>query len=288
MNESTNESISLGRQVLIYIPVYRCADTIVSVIRDIPEAVRKLAHVLVIDNRSEDDTAEVVRAAAQAGTLGDHLSLIQPAKNLGYSGSQKLAYSIALQNPAVKWVMMLHGDGQYPPALLADYLPFLGSAHGVVYGYRSKTAYPDKEETPLHTYAIIKSLNLLESLTTGIQRKEWHTGFVMHATRFLREVELRNLTTTPHIDGHLLFAAGALGFSAQAIPIYKRYKGLTIFEGTARVSYVFNVLRLALTFRAQKAALRAHGPQEVTSAYRILFGPAAEPGAAPAQNVVIR
>lgn len=156
---------------------------------------------------------------------------------------------------------MLHGDGQYPPGLLERYIPFFDSKNGIIYAYRSRKHFPDKEETPFLSGLTIKTLGILESIVTGYSRLEWHTGFLMHSTRFLKRVNLDALTSTPHIDGHLLFAAGVLGEEVKAIPIYKRYKLLQAFEGAARRRYVFDVLRLMFLFRKEKSLVILKGIQ---------------------------
>jgi glycosyltransferase involved in cell wall biosynthesis len=262
---------AMKRKVLVYIPTYNCRDTIVRVIQDIPPAIRAIAEVLILDNCSADQTAEAVKDAMERGSLGDHVTVIQPPRNLGYSGSQKLAYAIALANhPPVDWVMMLHGDGQYPPDMLTDFLPHLSGSCGIVYGYRDKGAFGSSEETPLFTFLLIRSLSLLESLVTGYSRKEWHSGFAMHAVRFLQQVDLAALTRSPHIDGQLLFTAGRMDVPVQAIPIRKRYREYKRFGGWPAIKYVFTVLGLMVKFRLSNNPGRLTGPQMVPLEYRIV------------------
>lgn len=253
------------RSMLIYIPAFNCQQTIASVLQGIPKTVREKADVLVIDNCSTDETVRAAVSASCQDDLGARVHIIRPPQNLGYAGSQKLAYTIACEAPAVQWIAMLHGDGQYPPSLLEIFERYLSSTAGVVYGYRSKAHYPCLEETPLATWAIISALSVVESLVTGVHRKEWHTGFVMYATRFLKKVNLTALTHTPHIDGNLLFAASVVGEAAIPVPIYKRYKALDQFEGAARRQYVIDVVGLMLQFRRyqQKFVLGTKPPATI-------------------------
>ena len=242
---------SFIKKLLIYIPAHNCADTIVGVIRGIPPEVSSIADIIVVDNSSSDGTQARLEEAREANLLPLGLTVMRTSSNLGYAGSQKLAYKLAVSSPSVEWVIMLHGDGQYPSGLTALFLPFLESPVSVCYGYRSKLKFRE-EETPWLTWLTIKVLSLLESCVTGVFRKEWHTGFVMYRTSFLRKVALDKLTQTPHIDGNLLFVSGAMGLKTAAVPIYKRYKELTPFEGAARREYVLDVLRLMFEFRRNK------------------------------------
>ena len=248
-------------RILIYIPSYNCSETISSVLKEIPPQVAAISDILVLDNCSKEPIELVIRKSFPAGIHSRPITIVRSESNLGYAGSQKLAYKLALQSESVEWVIMLHGDGQYPPGLLERYIPFFDSKNGIIYAYRSRKHFPDKEETPFLSGLTIKTLGILESIVTGYSRLEWHTGFLMHSTRFLKRVNLDALTSTPHIDGHLLFAAGVLGEEVKAIPIYKRYKLLQAFEGAARRRYVFDVLRLMFLFRKEKSLVILKGIQ---------------------------
>ena len=249
MTIDKEQEINLNKKLLIYIPAYNCADYIVGVIDEIPEKFWEIADILIIDNCSTDETVKLIQDARYANRWSEGVHLVQPDTNLGYSGSQKLAYQIALDSPNIHHVIMLHGDGQYPPDLLNLFLPYIGSEYGVVYGFRDKSSYPEKEETPPFTYWVIKLLSSIESLVTGHKRKEWHNGFVMYSRGFLSKVNLRALTHTYHIDGHIQFVAGELSERVLAVPIWKRYKKYQQLRGLNRLTYIFHVLSLMIRFR---------------------------------------
>ena len=270
MISDTNQPITLNRKLLIYIPAFNCADYIVGVVDQIPELFWRIADILVIDNCSTDRTVEHLQQARAEKRWPASIHLIQPKSNLGYSGSQKLAYQIALDSPNNQNVIMLHGDGQYPPVLLNQFLPFIESEYGVVYGFRDKTSYPEKEETPILTYRIIKLLSSFESFVTGHKRKEWHSGFVMYSREFLSKVNLSALTNTYHIDGHIQFVSGELNEKVRAIPIWKRYKNFRELNGLVRITYIFHVLRLMVTFRVLGSGQSAAEDHSVTYEYSTL------------------
>jgi glycosyltransferase involved in cell wall biosynthesis len=237
------------KPVLIYIPAYNCASIAANVIRNIPQVFAGRAEALLIDNFSPDNTAQLTSESLAEKPGPVPCQLIRTKRNLGYAGSQKLAYEIALANPAVEHVIMLHGDGQYPPELASEFLKECGGRADVVYGYRSKLRYRGKEETPLMTFTIIRILSIIESLVTTTFRKEWHTGYIMYRSRFLAKIPFQVLTNTPHIDGHLLYAGGQVDAVVKGIPIFKRYKNLVAFAGHERVRYVVDVFRLMFSFR---------------------------------------
>ena len=252
------------RPILIYLPCYNCTAVAGEVVRGIPAEFRDNAEVLLIDNHSPDGTGPALVAAFAATPPALPCRVIRTRRNLGYAGSQKLAYEIALASPAVEHVIMLHGDGQYPPELTRCFLPQRDAGYDIVYGYRSKLRFGRREETPIPTFAMIRILSILESIVTRAFRKEWHTGFMMYSTRFLRRVPLQLLTETPHIDGHLLYAGKVFAARVRGIPIFKRYKDLVAFEGPARAQYVRDVFRLM--FRFQAISLSSCHPEKIHSA----------------------
>lgn len=234
-----------GKKTVVYVPAYNCRDTIASVLRRIPAVPDGV--IFVLDNNSSDDTAAKALAEARSTPLALPLVVVRSEQNLGYAGSQKAAYGILRDLPSVERIIMLHGDGQYDPALIDRLLPLFGSTVDVAYGVRSRK--DPKEETPLKTFLIIKVLSLIESLITGHFRREWHSGFVMYSARFLRRINLDALTSTPHIDGNLLFVGGLLRADVRPVAIYKLYRELTAFEGAERRKYVINVFKLMWKFR---------------------------------------
>lgn len=253
----------ITKPILIYLPAYNCANVAANVVRSIPTAFVGRAEALLVDNASPDGTAELVgRSLAQhAGPVPCHI--IRTRCNLGYAGSQKLAYEIAIANPEVEHVIMLHADGQYPPELASEFLRHCDGEADIVYGYRSKLRFGAKEETPVLSFAIIRILSILESVVTRTFRKEWHTGYVMYRTRYLKKVPLQLITNTRHIDGHLLYAGGRFRAPTKGIPIFKRYKNLMSFSGGERIEYVFDVFRLMFSFR--KIQLLNVAPKKIYS-----------------------
>jgi len=236
--------IKLQHRVLIYIPSYNVEERLVPLIDEIPDKLWDIADVMVIDNRSTDNSYRNVIQANEQKRWPKQVIAVQTEINLGYSGSQQMAYGIAMDNPNVEAVVMLHGDGQYSPVQVEKLLAYLDEPYDVVYGYRSWRNFFGKDETPISSYITIKVLSLIESLLTGYFRREWHSGFVMYKTGFLRAVNFENITKTMHIDGHLLFAAGKLKKAVKAVPIFKRYKNYPQLLPTQRMKYVLQVLWL--------------------------------------------
>jgi len=247
--EGVHRSLNFQRPVLVYVPCRNCEKKIEQTLGEIPEEFFDRMECLVVDNHSPDRTSQIVSELIRNRTLPFKVHLIRTREDLGYAGSQKLAFSLALQSPAVKRVIMLHGDGQYPPELLKDLLPHLESKLAVVTGYRSKKVFPEKEETPFVTNQVIRVLSSMESFCLGIDQKEWHSGFVMYHRDFLARVPFQHLSPWMHIDGEFLICAAMLGEETLSIPIYKRYKEFEAFRGLPRLLYLGHVLLVVLRYR---------------------------------------
>jgi len=193
--------------------------------------------LLIIDNCSTDGSVSKIISLIN-NNFPFKINLIRTKQNVGYSGSQKLAYQLVQNSKNVKKVIMLHSDGQYPSSLLLKFKPYFNSTAAVVTGFRSKDYYKDEEETPFVTYNIVKCLNKIENYFTGFRYKEWHSGFVMYSVNFFKKIPFEKLTSTRHFDGEMLICAGVLKDEVVSIPIYKRYRRHVRFSGFGLVKYV--------------------------------------------------
>ena len=227
------------KDVVIYIPTYNCVEYIENLINDIPFVLHSYIECLIIDNCSTDGTVDRLKHLVNNNPYTFRISAFILPKNIGYAGSQKFAYQMLSNSNTGQKVVMLHGDGQYHPDLLLKLYPFFYKDNAIVYGFRSKSIYKDKEETPILTYVVIQILNYVENLITGLNNLEWHSGFVMYSIKYLKKLPIKNLTNSRHIDGEILLCAGILKESVEALPIYKKYVGYKKFSGLGVYNYVF-------------------------------------------------
>lgn len=107
-------------RILLFVPAYRCAPQIARVIRQLPAVADLVEEVVVIDNRSPDDTVE--RATAALRELeGVRWRVLRNDANVGLGGSHKVAIERGLSE-GFDWLLVLHGDDQ---ADVRDILPRL-------------------------------------------------------------------------------------------------------------------------------------------------------------------
>jgi glycosyltransferase involved in cell wall biosynthesis len=94
-----------NKLVAVVIPSYNEAKNIASVISGIPKFVD---HIVVVDDASKDNTAEVVRNLSNDNK---RLVLLQNSKNLGCGGALATGYKWAIVN-SIDIAVRMDGDGQ--------------------------------------------------------------------------------------------------------------------------------------------------------------------------------
>lgn len=104
-------------RVLVVVPAYNEAAAITEVVLDVRGAVPG-ADVLVIDDGSQDATADAARAA------GAHVARLP--FNLGVGGAMRTGFRYALRNGYTA-VVQVDGDGQHDPSFIPSLLAELNS-----------------------------------------------------------------------------------------------------------------------------------------------------------------
>lgn len=109
-------------RILVFIPAFRCAPQIVRVLEQFrePSVHHWFSEILVIDNVSPDDTADVAVARARDLGLGK-VTVARNRENYGLGGSHKAAFTYAMEG-GFSHVVTLHGDDQ---GEIRDLLPTL-------------------------------------------------------------------------------------------------------------------------------------------------------------------
>lgn len=108
-------------KILVFIPAYNCEKQIIRVLSQFDrEVLEYVSQVIVINNRSTDNTEMVV-----AAFIKQHpdipIKLFRNRENYGLGGSHKVAFDYAMRN-GYEYVIVLHGDDQ---GSIHDFLPVL-------------------------------------------------------------------------------------------------------------------------------------------------------------------
>jgi glycosyltransferase involved in cell wall biosynthesis len=165
-------------KVVIVIVAYEAASTIASVLDRIPEPIaRSVGAVLVSDDHSSDRTAAIAEEWGKAHPAVP-LTVVAQSQNLGYGGNQKFCYRWAITR-GFEQAIMVHGDGQYAPELVAEMVrPLLAGSSAAVFGSRMLSRGGARRGgMPTYKYVGNKVLTRFQNVVTGLRLSEWHSGY---------------------------------------------------------------------------------------------------------------
>lgn len=215
-NESANIAVTLER-ALAAIPSLGFADF----------------EILVIDDGSRDDSALVVRRAAEREP---RIRLVSHPRNLGYGAALRTGFT------AARGDVVFYTDSDLPIELgeIARALPLLAGTDLVI-GYRLR-----RYDTPRRAL-YSKVYNLLMRILFGVRVRDVNFSFKLVRRRVLDAIKLS--AATVFIDGQLLAEAVRHGFQITEMPIEytPRRVGTSSFD-SVRAAWVTLVEMLRYRF----------------------------------------
>jgi 2-polyprenyl-3-methyl-5-hydroxy-6-metoxy-1,4-benzoquinol methylase len=214
-----------GKRIGILIVAYNAVTTLASVLRRIPAEVwANVEEVVVFDDASRDDTYELAVGYKTLGGL-EKLTVIRNDRNLGYGGNQKRGYAYFIEK-GVDVVILLHGDGQYAPEILAHlYAPLVAGEADAVFGSRMMSTYggPLKGGMPLYKYLGNRILTWFENYALGMSLTEFHSGYRAYSLAVLRQIDFTHMSDDFHFDTEIIIKLHHQGFRLQEVPIPTYY-----------------------------------------------------------------
>ena len=174
------EGLPAGDKVVVVLPAYNEAENVGSVIRAMPEKIDGHPVVpLVVDDASEDRTADVAR---EAGALVAQLPIRR-----GGGQALRVGYELALQVDAVV-VASMDADGQHDPEELPRLVePILRDQADMVQGSRVLGQY--KRESRIRHVGIL-AFSKLVSMMTRVRVTDVSNGYRATRTETLRRLIL--------------------------------------------------------------------------------------------------
>ena len=243
-------------KTLIFIVAYNAVKTISSVLDRLPKQVinNPNFHILVIDDCSLDATASTAAAHVRTHKYGN-VSILRNNRNMGYGGNQKLGYRFAIDH-GYDLVVLLHGDGQYAPELVLEFVTrWNQSKPGVILGSRMiNKAAARAGGMPMYKWIGNQILTRFQNRVVGSLLSEFHTGFRAYDVKqFLSRVPFELNTDEFHFDTEILLQAFALGVNLVEFAIPTHYG-----DEISRVNgmkYAWDVCVACLTYRFQRVGL---------------------------------
>ena len=214
--------ISNKQKVAIFIPAFNAASTIVNVLDRIPEPLKsQVGEIFVIDNNSSDDTQMV--AINYRETHGMHnLEVIRNPQNMGYGGSQKIAYQRCIDK-GYECVAMLHGDAQYAPELLETLItPVLEKRADMVFGSRM-SGNPLAGGMPIIRFLGNRALTTMQNFFLGTKLSEFHSGYRVFSVNALKNIPFQKFSSDFHFDTEIIILFVHQKLRVMEMPIPTHY-----------------------------------------------------------------
>lgn len=201
-------------KVIIVLPAYNAAKTLVKTFHDITPLLRR--HVILVDDSSSDSTVKVAKKLK--------LEVFVHPQNRGYGGNQKTCYTLALSQKA-DVVVMLHPDYQYDATLIPQLIqPILDSRFDIMLGSRIRTRRESLAGgMPLYKYLSNRLLTITENIFLGQNLSEYHTGFRAYSGKILKRIPFHKYSDDFVFDQQILFGALGAGARIGEIPVPVRY-----------------------------------------------------------------
>jgi glycosyltransferase involved in cell wall biosynthesis len=180
------------KRVLIFVVSFKSEEFISSVLARIPGHLWQNpdfdVEVLVIDDQSGDRTFQ--RAEEYASRAEDlKITVLYNPQNQGYGGNQKIGYHYAVKMN-FDAVVLLHGDGQYPPEYIEQMvLPLLSNQADAVFGSRmiDKRAAL-RGRMPFYKWIGNQILTGLQNRILRVHLAEFHSGYRAYRVDALRSI----------------------------------------------------------------------------------------------------
>jgi glycosyltransferase involved in cell wall biosynthesis len=246
---------SRAGRVLVVLLAYNAERHICGVLDRVPSELLNSAnvHFLVLDDASGDGGVEAaLRWVAERDVT--NVTVLRNSVNQGYGGNQKLGFRLAL-DCSFDFAVLLHGDGQYSPALLPELINiWRRTGADVILGTRMwSTASARRGGMPAHKIAGNRILTRLQNLLTGMRLSEYHTGLRGYSTAFLRTVPFEINTNDFHFDTEILLQAFHARATVVELNIPTHYGDeLCHVNG---LKYAYNVLKATLQFRLHQKGM---------------------------------
>ena len=190
------------------IPAYQCASTVGDVVAGVR---RHLDRALVVDDGSDDETAEAARAGGA--------EVIRLERNRGKGFALRTGIEIALRD-SPRAVVLLDADGQHDPLDLPQFLRAWEEIRpDLVVGCRLE----DREQIPPARFWTNYIGSRVLSWMTGLELLDSQSGYRMLSADLLRRMRLGSDGYA--IESEMLIKAGRLGARVAHVRVRTIYNG---------------------------------------------------------------
>jgi glycosyltransferase involved in cell wall biosynthesis len=231
--KTTSESAT--KDILVGIPAYNEEVGIGSTVHGAAEYADE---VLVVDDGSDDRTAEIAEAAGATVTVHE--------ENTGKGGAVKTLFDEAAERDFEVFVL-LDGDGQHVPAEIPDVAaPVLEGECDISIGSRY-LEQGEEDETPAYRRVGQRVLDIATLGTSGQNLTDTQSGFRAFSPTAVAELSLS--TDDIGVETEIIDSAAQQGLEMTETPIEVRYEGIDgqthspLYHGLTVITFVLALIR---------------------------------------------
>ncbi len=232
-------------KLVVVVPAYDAARHLAGVVdRICAHRPPDLARIIVVDDGSRDQTAEIARGLAAERPV---LTLVQRPANGGYGAAMKDGLAAA-RAAGADVVATVHADGQYGPELLGELSSALARRRlDLVQGSRIAGGGARAGGMPRYKIAGNWVLNQLERRVLGLPLTDFHSGYLIYGPRALAALPFARFSDSFDFDLEAIAAARARGLAVGEEPIPTHYGDEVSHLNP--VTYGLRVLRVLWRFQ---------------------------------------
>lgn len=192
------------KKILIFIPAFNVEKKIYSVFKRIPKIIfdENQIEILVINDFSSDKTENETEKAKK--DFNYNIKIFNTEKNLGYGGVQKYAFDYSIKNN-FDILIMLHGDGQYAPEELPNFIKNFNEKNDAVFGSRMKS-YRSALRGGMPFYKFLGNIGLtfIQNLILSSNISEFHSGYRAFKVDSLKKINYADKADYYHFDTEII------------------------------------------------------------------------------------
>lgn len=204
-------------KLLVAVPCYNCQEQIGRVLSKLARDWTGGYDVLVLDNRSQDNTLARAQESLEANHFQRHWKLCKNSSNYGLGGSQKIAIAAAIDG-GYDGLIVLHGDDQASP----------GDIHGLIEAFKrtgsSALGSRFSKGSKLEGYQLMRiignrALNFVFGLLCLRKISDLGSGLNLFRTQDLAKLEFPELSDSFNFNVDLLLGLIKRGLPFIFVPI---------------------------------------------------------------------
>ncbi len=216
-------------KICLLLPAYNESKTIGQIIQETSEFI---SEVVVIDDGSSDETAEIASACG--------VVCLENVTNCGKGNALKKGFAYAIEN-GYELVFTMDSDGQHNAADIPRFLAHFDNTHpDILIGAR--TTENSRTSMPFHRWVNNRLISYVGSKLCRQSVPDFQSGYRLIQADVLRQVRLE--TERYETESELLIKAGRLGFRIESLPIQTRYSDEVSHIKPLREMWLFTRLLL--------------------------------------------